>query len=202
MVTKEGILVQSCTGEVLFGECPENYTGLSGVLWRENGEFFLRTYRNGEEISPTAESLACAGKMLWDQGVRECPVPVKSPKKERKILNKTVFVLKVGEKIAIRRRPEDGLLAGMWEFYSIDEALSEKEAKKRLEAEGFAPEKLISLGKAKHIFTHLEWHMTGFLVECAEEKEGFVWKSFEEIDASYAIPSALQKMKQKAKEKV
>ena len=129
-------------------------------------------------------------------------IPVKSPKKERKILNKTVFVLKVGEKIAIRRRPEDGLLAGMWEFYSIDEALSEKEAEKRLEAEGFAPEKLISLGKAKHIFTHLEWHMTGFLVECAEEKEGFVWKSFEEIDASYAIPTALQKIKQKAKEKV
>lgn len=129
-------------------------------------------------------------------------IPVKSPKKERKILNKTVFVLKVGEKIAIRRRPEDGLLAGMWEFYSIDEALTEKEAKKRLEAEGFAPEKMISLGKAKHIFTHLEWHMTGFLVECAEEKEGFVWKSFEEIDSSYAIPTALQKMKQKAKEKV
>lgn len=84
MVTKEGILVQSCTGEVLFGECPENYTGLSGVLWRENGEFFLRTYRNGEEISPTAESLACAGKMLWDQGVRECPVLVKSPKNDGK----------------------------------------------------------------------------------------------------------------------
>ena len=93
------------------------------------------------------------------------------------------------------------IISQVCKFYSIDEALSEKEAKKRLEAEGFAPEKLISLGKAKHIFTHLEWHMTGFLVECAEEQEGFVWKSFEEIDASYAIPTALQKMKQKAKEK-
>lgn len=128
-------------------------------------------------------------------------IPVKSPKKERRILNKTVFVLKAGERIAIRRRPEDGLLAGMWEFYSTDVPLAAEETKAYLEAEGFSPEKVIPLGKAKHVFTHLEWHMTGFLVECTEETEGFVWKTFEEIDSSYAIPTALQKIKQKAKEK-
>ncbi len=145
-------------------------------------------------VCPLAEICKARGG-LWKT------IPVKSPKKERKILNKTIFVLKAGERIAIRRRPEDGLLAGMWEFYSVDSALDAEAVKKHLEEEGFAPEKLIPLGKAKHIFTHLEWHMTGFMVECTEEKEGFVWKSFEEIDSSYAIPTALQKIKQKAKEK-
>ena len=77
MVTKEGILIRTCTEDVLFGECPENYTDLSAVLGEGAEGFILRTYRNGEEIHPTAESLACAGKMLWNQGIRECPVTIK-----------------------------------------------------------------------------------------------------------------------------
>ncbi len=145
-------------------------------------------------VCPLREICAARGG-LWEK------IPVKSPKKERKIIHKTVFVLRAKDKIAIRRRPEGGLLAGMWEFYSVDEALTSHGAKKHLEEQGFAPETLIPLGKAKHIFTHLEWHMTGFLANCAEEKEGFLWKSLEEIDSSYAIPTALQKIKQKAKEK-
>ena len=128
-------------------------------------------------------------------------IPVKSPKKERKIIEKTVFVLRAGDKIAIRRRPEGGLLAGMWEFYSVDEAMKQADAKKHLEAEGYKVEKLISLGKATHIFTHLEWHMTAFLVSVSEEREGFVWEILDNIDASYAIPTALQKIKKKIKEK-
>ena len=138
----------------------------------------------------------CAAKDgLWEK------LPVKSPKKERKILEKTVFVLQAEGKIAIRRRPEGGLLAGMWEFYSVDAAMPLTAAKKHLEKEGFSPKRLIPLGKAKHVFTHLEWHMTAFFVECAEETKGFVWEPMEVIDASYAIPTALQKIKEKAKEK-
>lgn len=80
MVTKEGILIRTCTEDVLFGESPENYTDLSAVLGEGAEGFILRTYRNGEEIHPTAESLACAGKILWDQGIRECPVTVRGAK--------------------------------------------------------------------------------------------------------------------------
>ncbi len=138
----------------------------------------------------------CAAKNgLWKT------IPVKSPKKERKIIHKTVFVLQQGEEIAIRRRPAEGLLAGMWEFFSVDTQLSAESGKQYLEKEGFSPERLIPLGNAKHIFTHLEWHMTGFLVPCTEKREGFVWKTFSEIDQSYALPTALNKIKEKAKEK-
>lgn len=128
-------------------------------------------------------------------------IPVKSPKKERKILDKTVFVLKHGDKIAIRRRPEGGLLAGMWEFYSADGKMSPAEAKEHLEQEGFSPQMPVSLGKVIHIFTHLEWHMTAFLTEVATEREGFVWETLENVDSSYALPTAHQKIKKKAKEK-
>lgn len=126
-------------------------------------------------------------------------IPVKSPKKERKIIDKTVFVLKCGDKIAIRRRPEGGLLAGMWEFYSVDAPMNESDAKKHLEQEGYAPREFTPLGKATHIFTHLEWNMTAFLVEVPEEKEGFVWETLDTVDSSYAIPTALQKIKKRLK---
>ncbi len=79
MVTKQGVLVHTCTGDVLFGERSENYTGFSGVLWEEERGFFLRAYDSSGEIRPPAEVLCGAGKMLWDQGVRECPVTVVSP---------------------------------------------------------------------------------------------------------------------------
>lgn len=138
----------------------------------------------------------CASKDgLWKS------IPVKSPKKERKILEKTVFVLYCNGKIALRKRTEEGLLAGMWEFYSTDSALSSSDAERYLKSEGFSPEKLISLGKATHIFTHLEWHMTGYLAYCSKEAKGFVWESFDRIENAYAIPTALQKIKKKAKEK-
>lgn len=138
----------------------------------------------------------CASKGgLWER------IPVKSPKKERKVLEKTVFVLDCNGEIAIRRRPEGGLLAGMWEFYSVDRALSHDDAKKHLTEQGFEPKELISLGKATHIFTHLEWHMTGYLVHCDRKQDGFLWERMERIDEAYAIPTALQKIKKKAKEK-
>ena len=45
---------------------------------------------------------------------------------------------------------------------------------------------------AKHIFTHIEWHMTGYTAECLYPTEDFVWKSAEEILSDYAIPSAFR----------
>lgn len=80
MMTKEGLMVSSCTGEVLFGERPQNYTDLSANISEANGGFLLTAYDGGGEISPTAEILCCGGKYLWDQGIRECPVTVRTPK--------------------------------------------------------------------------------------------------------------------------
>jgi len=145
-------------------------------------------------LCPLREICAARGG-LWEK------IPVKSPKKKRKIIEKTVFVLRVGDEIAIRRRPTDGLLAGMWEFYSVDEAMDADAVQRHLEEKGFSPEKPIPLGKVIHIFTHLEWHINGFLVDCGEKKEGFTWATFDEIDAKYALPTALGKIKKKAKEK-
>ena len=101
--------------------------------------------------------------------------PVRKEKRERRKETLDVFVLKCGDHYALRRRGE-GLLAGMWEFPN------------RLS--GNAPENFLQTKRATHIFTHVEWRMTGYLVETEEKDPRFVWATAEEIEKHYAVPSA------------
>ena len=126
-------------------------------------------------------------------------LPVKEGKKERKIVKMTVFLLSHQGKYALRRRPEEGLLAGLWEFYHVDGKKSKTEAEKSLLTLGFSPKAISSCGSAKHIFSHVEWHMTGFFVETENENGADVWKSAEEILASVPLPTAFRHFKNKLK---
>ena len=50
---------------------------------------------------------------------KEDMIPVKTPKKARTQDNRTVFIIQDGECTAIRKRPEKGLLAGLYELPNI-----------------------------------------------------------------------------------
>ncbi len=86
MVTGQEILIRGITGEVLFGRRPPNYGGVSAEITEEERGFFLRAYGVAGEMAPTAEVLCCAGKYLWDQGVRECPLVLHGRDSEREHL--------------------------------------------------------------------------------------------------------------------
>lgn len=75
---------------------------------------------------------------------------------------KTVFLLIRDGKIALRKRPKTGLLAGLWEFPNVEGALDESAAGGAVEAMGLTSIDWRSRLTAKHIFTHVEWHMTGY----------------------------------------
>ena len=47
-------------------------------------------------------------------------------------------------------------------------------------------------GEARHVFTHVEWHMTGFLLTLAGECGDYVWRSADEIRAECSIPTAFR----------
>ena len=47
-------------------------------------------------------------------------LPVKKQKKARRVEEKTVLLLYYGNRIAVRKRPPRGLLAGLYEFPSLD----------------------------------------------------------------------------------
>ena len=122
----------------------------------------------------------------------ELAYPVKAAPKPRREEKKTVFLLRCGERYALRRRPERGLLAGLWEFPNAEGQLNAQEAERQVSDWGLQAEDLVFCGDARHVFTHVEWQMTGVLVRCAKEAGEFSWCSPEEIAGSYSLPTAFR----------
>ncbi|MGI5958752.1 MAG: A/G-specific adenine glycosylase [Massiliimalia sp.] len=122
-------------------------------------------------------------------------LPVKDEKKARTIEKRTVLVLCSGNKVALRQRPKQGLLASLWEFPAVEGHLSQQQAKNLLNDWGMDVNgEIHSLGRAKHIFTHIEWNMIGFQaeVDCEGTESGLVWVERERLKEEYPIPNALK----------
>ncbi|MBE5708409.1 MAG: A/G-specific adenine glycosylase [Oscillibacter sp.] len=128
----------------------------------------------------------CKGRL---RGTAE-DLPVKGAKKPRRVEEKTVFLLVRDGKIALRKRPGTGLLAGLWEFPNVEGALDEAAAGAAVSVWGLEPRRWESRLTAKHIFTHVEWHMTGYTLEVAGDGPAdFVWADAGAL-SDRAVPSA------------
>ena len=92
---------------------------------------------------------------------REMEFPVKKKAKSRRIEKRTILVFRDNEKTAVRKRPDTGLLAGMYEFPGREGHLKQAEVIEYAKGLGLMPVRVKRLGKAKHIFSHVEWHMVG-----------------------------------------
>lgn len=121
-------------------------------------------------------------------------LPIKKAKAERRIQKKTILVLIHDRKIAVRQRPTSGLLASLYEFIAVDEQLSRSEVKQLLTADEYKIDKIVKLAPAKHIFSHLEWHMNGYLILCEELgiTADLRMVSVPDLESKYAIPTALK----------
>lgn len=124
-------------------------------------------------------------------------IPVKKKAKARKIEDRTVLIFKDDDKIAIRKRPAKGLLAGLYEFPNLDGQMSMDEVTEYSKTIGLMPVRVQKLPEAKHIFSHIEWHMTGYEVIVDElektNEKGFLFIHPEQIKKEYSIPSAFEK---------
>ncbi len=126
---------------------------------------------------------------------RELDFPCKMPKKPRVIEKKTVLVIKDENKAALKKRPKDGLLAGMYEFPCLEGHLTDGQVLEYLKEEGLSVLKIEPLRSSRHIFTHKEWHMIGYAVkvdELAENKNSgnMIFVEYQEARERYPIPSA------------
>lgn len=129
-------------------------------------------------------------------------LPVKKAKKERKVEEKTVLLLLRDGKVALRKRPNAGLLAGLWEFPNVEGTLDEQAVPAAVEALHLTPKAWRSKQSAKHIFTHVEWHMTGYTLEVTGEGvDELLWVDAEELTA-HAVPSAFSRYYAEAKEQL
>ena len=125
-------------------------------------------------------------------------LPVKRKKAPRKKEEKTVFVLLSAHGMALRRRPDRGLLAGLWEFPNVEGTLEEEGAAALLARWGLSPVRWEQQLCAAHIFTHVEWQMRCYVLRVRGAlPEGFVWTDRAEL-ARRAVPSAFARFMEAA----
>lgn len=124
--------------------------------------------------------------------------PVKLPKKEKRVEEKTVFILSCDGRFGLQKRPDSGLLAGLWQFPNVSGTLETVEAMDTLQQMGLRPREVLKQIERKHIFTHIIWKMRGIYLEVAEETDQLVWLTAEQIDATAALPTAFRQFWEEA----
>ena len=120
----------------------------------------------------------------------ERELPVRPEKKARRIERRTVFLLFCGDCVAVRKRPDRGVLARLWEFPNVE---GELDGKALLEQAGQWNLRVRSVERsvcARHIFTHLEWKMSGWKIVCEEPVPLFRWVTERELREELSLPSA------------
>ena len=164
-----------------------------------------------EEAGTFTQALMELGATLcgpnWKPRCGECPCrdfcggaihgtaeqfPVKSPRKEKRVEKRTVFLFSCDGRYALRKRPDKGLLAGLWEFPNVSGELETEEALAQAEAFGLRPREIYRQVQRKHIFTHIRWEMRGTYIEVAEPAGDFAWFTAREIEAQAALPTAFR----------
>lgn len=203
----------------------------SGKAKKEAFAFFMQVMDNMEYDTPLMEGwenpYGDLNQALMDLGATiclpngipncvDCPIrescmarltdtvteyPILQKKKDRKIEERTVLIIRDRGRIALSKRKSAGLLARMYEFPNVEGHLSADAAIRTVKELGFSPLHLKELGKSKHIFSHIEWHMIGYEMLCDELSPGdypdssqvdMFLAQISDIENTYSIPSAFQ----------
>lgn len=162
------------------------------------GDYNQALIELGALICQPGTSAKCADCPLsahchaYSQG-ETATLPSPKPPKPRKIELRTVLILSSDNRIMIEKRPPRGLLAGLWQLPSLEGHLDEREVLRYARSKGLDPVRIYPLESAKHIFTHLEWHMKAYkliLSDLSPIPEGWKSLSEDELKSEYALPSA------------
>ena len=177
---------------------------------RETRSLLKAVYPPGK-CSDLTQSIMDLGAVVCLPGTPHCPecplheiclarkagtapaLPVKKAAAERKIEVRTVFLLYSDSgRIALRKRPGRGILAGLWEYPAESGKLTRPEVGQWLKNHQIEAVGIRKAGSCKHIFTHLEWHQTGWLIQCRGENSEFTWTTLPDLHERYSLPSAFQ----------
>lgn len=146
----------------------------------------------GPNREPQCHRCPCAHFCLGYQRGTANKLPVKTPKKPKRRQQRTVFVLRCGDSYALRKRPEKGLLAGLWEFPNVEGVLELPEALNWVTQQGLKPREVLRQLHREHIFTHIHWEMTAYYLEVEQPAGDFVWHTDEQIRMHSALPTAFR----------
>lgn len=213
-----GIPVPAVDGNVLrvFSRILENYEDILKVSTKRKITEYILNLMPKDRAGDFNQAVMELGAMICIPNgaplCEECPVascciarkkgltdliPVKKKKSERRVEERLLFLLEYQDEVAIQKRSNEGLLAGLWEFPNL---LKTKTKKKEEEVIRESLEKfsvydydLVETREGKHIFSHIEWQLKGIKIKIKEkpENENLVFVKKSEIE-EYAIPTAFK----------
>ena len=146
----------------------------------------------GPNWKPRCDECPCRDLCLGYRSGSAEALPVKSPKKEKRQENRTVFVIHCDGKYALQKRPSKGLLAGLWQFPNISGHFDTHDILLQAEAMGLCIRNIHKEIDRKHIFTHIVWNMKGIYLDAAEPAGDFRWMTEDEINTQAALPTAFR----------
>ena len=130
----------------------------------------------------------------YKKGLTE-QLPVRVKKMKRRRADKSVLYLTSSDgRIAIEKRPDTGLLSGMYQLPNAEGFHTEEELRDILQEWGVEPIDITFTKKAKHVFTHIDWYMKAYHVTVNEKNDRFIWVTADELKDSYPLPTAFQKL--------
>ena len=129
-------------------------------------------------------------------------LPVRGEKKPRRVQKITILLARCEDKWLLARRPEGGLLSGLWQPFLFEEELTEEEAIARLRE--FLPDVSVAssapLSPSRHLFSHIEWQMNGWILSLTTNgkplalPEGYAWAGEADME-KHAVPGAFKAYK-------
>ena len=146
----------------------------------------------GPNRKPECEVCPCkAFCAAYEKGTAES-LPVRKQKSPRRQEERTVFIICCDGEYAVEKRESKGLLAGLWQFPNISGKLDLDNALTVLGQWGVQVKDVFQTVERKHIFTHIQWNMTGVYVEVKNRSDEYIWMPACKIEADTALPTAFR----------
>ena len=146
----------------------------------------------GPNRAPQCEVCPIAALCLARAHGTAAALPVKAPKRAKRAEDYTVFCLRCGDRLAVERRPEHGLLAGLWELPNTPGLLDERQAGEYASGQGLGDVRLRSARNGRHIFTHIVWTMRCYTLECSAMPPRYHWATPDELREEISLPTAFR----------
>lgn len=170
---------------------------LTNIYPAEAGNFTQALMELGATVcspnkKPECRRCPCQSFCLGFQRGTAESLPVKSPKRDKRQERRTVFLISCDGRYALEKRPEKGLLGGLWQFPNVSSWLDPAKALAHIEEAGMQPVEILRQMEKKHIFTHIVWHMRGICVEVGKPGGSYTWLTKEQINTQTALPTAFR----------
>ncbi len=146
----------------------------------------------GPNRKPDCESCPCQTFCLARQRKTAQFLPVRQPKRTRRQEDLTVLIMRCGDRYGLEKRPDGGLLAGLWQFPNLPGHWEIPVLIDKMEQMGLKVSEIYRQVEKKHIFTHIQWRMRGVYVELREENNQLTWLTAQEITNQTALPTAFR----------